>query len=229
MSMPIDTKALHNFTAKLGYDFADKSWLERAVRHASLDVDNDNEHLEFLGDRVLGLVIAEDLLSRYSGESEGDLARRLGQLVSRKTCAQIAKTIDLGAIIQADKAAMSNTGMTDNILANACEAVLAAVYFDGGLEAARQVIMTHWAPHYDKQVEAPIDHKSALQEWTMKRGQPLPDYEIIDQQGPAHAPEFTVIVRTQEAQAVAKGKSRRMAEQLAAADCLKQMTSKGQN
>ena len=157
------------------------------------------------------------------------MARRLGQLVSRKTCAQIAKAIDLGSIIQADKAAMSHTGMTDNILANACEAVLAAVYFDGGLEAARRVIMTHWAPHYDKQVEAPIDHKTALQEWTMKRGQPLPDYEIIDQQGPAHAPEFTVIVRTQEAQAVAKGKSRRVAEQLAAADCLKQVTLKGQS
>jgi len=227
--MPIAAKALNNFTAKLGYDFDDKAWLERAVRHASLDVDDDNEHLEFLGDRVLGLVIAEDLLARYGDESEGDLARRLGQLVSRKTCAQIAKAIDLGSIIQADKAAMSHTGMTDNILANACEAVLAAVYFDGGLEAARRVIMTHWAPHYDKLVEAPIDHKTALQEWTMKRGQPLPDYEIIDQQGPAHAPEFTVIVRTQEAQAVAKGKSRRVAEQLAAADCLKQVTLKGQS
>lgn len=227
--MPIAAKALNNFTAKLGYDFDDKAWLERAVRHASLDVDDDNEHLEFLGDRVLGLVIAEDLLARYGDESEGDLARRLGQLVSRKTCAQIAKAIDLGSIIQADKAAMSHTGMTDNILANACEAVLAAVYFDGGLEAARRVIMTHWAPHYDKLVEAPIDHKTALQEWTMKRGQPLPDYEIIDQQGPAHAPEFTVIVRTQEAQAEAKGKSRRMAEQLAAADCLKQVTLKGQS
>ncbi len=227
--MAINPKALEKFTAKLGYAFTNGAWLERAVRHASLDVDDDNEHLEFLGDRVLGLVIAEDLLARFADESEGDLARRLGQLVSRKTCAEIARTIDLGAIMQADKAAISNTGMTDNILANACEAVLAAVYFDGGLEAARQVILAHWAPHYDKQVEAPIDHKSALQEWTMKRGQALPEYEIIDQQGPAHAPEFTVIVRTQEAQASAKGKSRRIAEQLAAADCLKQISLKGQN
>ncbi len=222
-------KTLEKFITKLGYSFADMGLLTRALRHASLDVEDDNEHLEFLGDRVLGLVIAEDVMRRYPHEKEGDLARRLAQLVSRKICAEVAKAMDLGSVMQADKGARTQAGMTTNILANACEAVLGAIYLDGGLGAAHDVIMAHWAPHYDKQVEAPMDHKTALQEFTMKRGQSLPHYEIIDRQGPAHAPEFTLEVRTDTAKAQAKGGSRRLAEQLAAADCLKQLTAKGQS
>ena len=220
------TPTLDAFSQKLGYPFSDTALLQRALRHASLDVDDDNERLEFLGDRVLGLAIADELLRRYPQENEGALARRLAQLVSRKTCALIAKSWNLQKVLQADSGAsgVSGAAMTENVLANGCEAVLGAIYLDGGLDKAAEIIIRHWQPYFSQQSDVPIDHKSALQEWTMKRGQDLPSYEIIDRQGPDHAPQFKVRVTTQQAASEASGKSRRLAEQLAAAACLKQLT-----
>ena len=215
------SSSLQVFCQTLGYTFQDGSLLARALRHASLDHDDDNERLEFLGDRVLGLAIADALLTRYPDENEGALARRLSQLVSRKTCAKIARTIKLQSVLQVDKGAQQ--AMTDNILADGCEAVLGAVYLDGGLAAVTRLIGGHWETYFDAQNDVPIDHKTALQEFVMKRGQDLPAYEIIDRTGPDHAPEFNVRVSTQEAQAQATGKSRRLAEQLAAAACLAQL------
>ena len=212
------------FCKTLGYQFKDSALLTRALRHASLDREDDNERLEFLGDRVVGLVIADALLVRYPDEKEGALARRLSQLVSRKTCAKVASALNLQSVLQADKGAQD--AMTENILANGCEAVLGAVYLDAGLTATTEVILAQWAPYFHEQSDVPIDHKTALQEFVMKRGQDLPAYEIIDRTGPDHAPEFNVRVRTQSAQAQATGKSRRLAEQLAAAACLAQLVVK---
>ncbi len=162
--------ALRQFLAGLDYSFADEALLHRALRHASLDVEDDNEHLEFLGDRVLGLVIAEELLARYPQEKEGDLARRQAELVSRRICAEIAAEVNLDAVIRCDPGQRGGGGApARNILANGCEAVLGAVYLDGGLQAAAKVILALWRARLDAQTAAPIDAKTELQEWAMKR------------------------------------------------------------
>ena len=216
----MDTE-LRQFLAALDYSFADQRLLHRALRHASLDVDDDNEHLEFLGDRVLGLVVAEELLARYPREKEGDLSRRQAELVSRRICAEIAAEINLEAVIRCD---LGQRGGGDaparNILANGCEAVLGAIYLDGGLPAAAKVILALWRARLDAQTVAPVDAKTELQEWAMKRKYAMPAYEIVSQTGPAHAPTFYVSVTVSGVTAQGEGASRRLAEQAAAAKCL---------
>ena len=211
---------LRDFQVQLGYRFADQALLERALRHASLDVEQDNEQLEFLGDRVLGLVVADYLVKTHADEHEGDLARRHAQLVSRKTCASIAADLGLAAVLKTDEGIRQKDDVPRNVLADGCEAVLGAVYLDGGLEAAQQIIMTLWQDVLAAQTEAPIDNKSALQEWLMQRGKPLPEYEIVDRSGPDHEPEFTVAVSSDIGAAQGIGASRKLAEQRAAAALL---------
>ena len=215
------------FLSRLGHDFANADLLARALRHASLDVDEDNETLEFLGDRVLGLVIAQYLFETYPSEPEGSLSRRLGQLVSRRICAAIAADIGLAGVLQTDQSRdrqAKQHKMTQNILADGVEALLGAVYLDGGLGAAQAVIYRLWQPYFAGQVDVPVDSKTALQEYLMKRGEALPHYEITDRIGPAHAPEFTVTVMAGKISMSANGHSRRQAEQNAAAQCLAALT-----
>ena len=213
--------ALRQFLARLDYSFADEALLHRALRHASLDVEDDNEHLEFLGDRVLGLVIAEELLTRYPQEKEGDLARRQAELVSRRICAEIAGEVNLDAVIRCDPGQRGGgDAPARNILANGCEAVLGAVYLDGGLQAAAKVILALWCARLDAQTAAPLDAKTELQEWAMKRKHAMPAYEIVSQTGPAHAPTCYVSVTVLSVTAEGEGASRRLAEQAAAAKCL---------
>lgn len=209
-----------DFQARLGYRFTDRALLERALRHASLDVEHDNEQLEFLGDRVLGLVIAAHLLRAHSDENEGDLARRHAQLVSRKTCASIAADLGLAEVLKTDEGIRQKGDVPRNVLADACEAVLGAIYLDAGLDAAQAVILAHWQGYFSAQIDAPIDNKSALQEWLMQRGKPVPVYEIIERSGPDHAPEFTVAVSSEIGAAQGTGASRKVAEQRAAAALL---------
>ena len=211
---------LQDFQVQLGYRFSDQALLERALRHASLDIEQDNEQLEFLGDRVLGLVVADYLVKTHADEHEGDLARRHAQLVSRKTCASIAADLGLIAVLKTDEGIRQKGDVPRNVLADGCEAVLGAVYLDGGLEAAQKIIMTLWQDVFAAQTEAPIDNKSALQEWLMQRGKPLPEYEIVDRSGPDHAPEFTVAVSSDIGAAQGIGASRKLAEQRAAAALL---------
>ncbi|MGI9440762.1 MAG: ribonuclease III [Parvibaculales bacterium] len=209
------------FIARLGYQFASMNLLEQALRHSSLDVDDDNERLEFLGDRVLGLVVAQALIDKYKTESEGRLSRRLGELVSGRICAEVAKDIGLASVIEIDKSRRGGRKtITPNVLADGCEAVLGAIFLDGGLEAARTIILRLWQPHFEAQIEAPIDPKSELQEWLMQRGLDLPLYEITKRSGPAHAPLFEISVTTAQATATGEGKTRRFAEQQAADACL---------
>lgn len=211
---------LTEFQTRLGHAFTDTGLLERALRHASLDVEEDNEQLEFLGDRVLGLVIADHLVAAHVDENEGDLARRHAQLVSRKTCAAVAVEIAVAEVLKTDEGIRQKGDVPRNVLADACEAVLGAVYLDGGLQAAQKIIMTLWQDALAAQTEAPIDNKSALQEWLMQRGKPVPSYEIIDRSGPDHAPEFTVAVTSEIGAAQGTGPSRKLAEQRAAAALL---------
>lgn len=208
------------FQKKLGYQFNDEQHLHRALRHASLNVDTDNEALEFLGDRVLGLAISDILVSRYPHEKEGLLARRLNQLVSGQTCAKIARHWQLQEIIKTDSGIQKREEIPEAILADACEAVLGAVFLDGGLQPAADLVATHWKDLLDAQAEAPKDSKSALQEYLAKRGHDLPSYKIVESTGPAHAPHFIVEVSSILGAARGGGGSRKQADQEAAAALL---------
>lgn len=208
--MPRKPPPLDALEAALGHRFGDPALLREALTHSSARATASNERLEFLGDRVLGLVIAEALIDRHPGESEGRLAPRLNALVSRETCAAIAERLDLGAhIVMARAEAHSGGRRKPALLANAAEAVIAAVYLDAGPEEARRFILRHWAHLFQAQTDAPVDPKTALQEWAQARGRPLPVYETVAQDGPDHAPRFTVRVTLDDgrcAEAVASSK-----------------------
>ncbi|MEM9472230.1 MAG: ribonuclease III, partial [Pseudomonadota bacterium] len=209
---------------RLGYVFQDEQLLERALTHASgakSKIAGSNERLEFLGDRVLGLVVAQILYEQHDDVPEGDLARMLNMLVRRQTCAKVGDALGIpDALVLAGKGD-KRTVVTDNIVGNACEALIAAVYLDGGLEAARTVISEHWAGFLKRAPDMRKDAKSSLQEWAAARSLPAPYYETIDTTGPDHAPQFTVEL-TVEGRKPARGMSstRRTAEQVAATEFL---------
>jgi ribonuclease-3 len=189
---------------RLGYAFEDPSRLERALTHASAGDGSarvgDNERLEFLGDRVLGLLTAERLIALDPEASEGDLAPRLNALVDRAACAAAARRMDLGPALRLSGGESRAGGRDkDRILAGAAEAVMAAVYQDGGLDAARAVYDRFWAQAYAellarRDAPRPKDPKTLLQEWSQGRGRPIPRYRVLDRTGPDHAPLFTVEV-----------------------------------
>lgn len=208
----------------IDYHFHDKSRLKLALVHSSTNRRQkdgqaiDNERLEFLGDRVLGLVIADLLLKRFPKDREGDLARRHTALVRKEALARVAEAIRLGDCIDMLDAEAA-TGGRENpaILANACEAVIAALFLDGGLETVQKFIHTYWNDILEEDTTPPQDNKTALQEWAQGRGLPLPIYKTVTQDGPAHAPmfEIEVIVKNHTPQR-AHGTSKRKAEQAAA-------------
>lgn len=204
----------------LGHKFADEGLLHRALRHASLNVEADNEAFEFLGDRVLGLAISQILVSRHAEEKEGALARRLNQLVSGKTCAQIARQWNLAAVLKTDAGIKKRDDVPDAILADACEAILGAVFLDAGFDVAAKLIEHHWNDILAAQAEVPVDSKSALQELLAKQNHDLPVYEIVEQVGPAHAPVFVIEVKTALGLARGQGGARKLAEQNAASALL---------
>lgn len=199
--------------AKLAYQFQDAALLVKALKHPVVNSAEHNENIEFLGDRVLGLVIAEYLFQRHQTEPEGELARRLAFLGSGELCGQIASTWQLPELVN-----ISSELFTDRVLANYCEAIIGAIYLDGGFSAVRAVILHQWRHVLDD--APPVDAKTVLQEWAMKKGVGLPLYERLKEEGPPHAPEFTYRVSIEGVGAAeAKGPSRRKAEQ-AAARCL---------
>lgn len=219
--------AVEALKARLGHAFRDDGLLERALTHASVGGGGgrvrDNEVLEFIGDRVIGLLAADKLAAMDPRAAEGELAPRLNALVSREACARVARGVELGAALRLAPSETKTGGRDkESILAGACEAVMAAVYQDGGLEAARDVFLRLWAALFDEvSAPRPRDPKTALQEWAQGRGKPLPTYAVTDRRGPDHAPTFTVAVAVQGlAPAAAQGRSRQEAEKAAAAALL---------
>lgn len=210
----------------LGYRFNSPVLLERALTHSSARGANlrprDNERLEFIGDRVLGLAIAELLGERLPEAREGELAKKFNQLVRRETCALVARRLDLGSyLILSDSEDDSGGRSKDTILADAMEALLAAVFMDGGFEAARGLIRGLWDSASGELPAQVQDAKSALQEWAQGQGLPLPKYSEIGRTGPDHAPEFISQVRVEGHEpARGTGASKRTAEQSAAAAVL---------
>lgn len=185
---------------KLRYVFKDRTYLETAMTHPSALNGDDrphhsNQRLEFLGDRVLGLVIAERLYERRPGESEGDLAPRLNRLVNKGACANAARRMGLGEFLILGVSERGSGGADkDGILGDLCEAVIAALYLDGGLKVARGFIERAWAEQFANPQARIKDTKSLLQEWAQAQGYPLPSYDVIERSGPDHAPVFKVQV-----------------------------------
>ncbi|RED50891.1 ribonuclease III [Aestuariispira insulae] len=206
--------------ARLGHEFENVERLEQALTHRSASHGQDigYERLEFLGDRILGLCIADMLMQAFPEEPEGALSRRLNALVRQETLAEIAAEIGLNDYLRLGKAE-EESGASDNpaILADVCEAVIAALYRDSGLDASRRFIKRYWEKRLEKSSRPPKDAKSSLQEWAMARKIPLPEYETIEKEGPDHAPVFTIQVSVRGKEpAQATGDSKRSAEQKAA-------------
>lgn len=208
------------FQDRLGYVFTRPELLVRALTHGSISSSTraDNQRLEFLGDRVLGLVMASALLEADKDATEGQLAPRFNALVRKETCADLARQVDLGTVLKLGRSEMMSGGRRKQaLLGDAMEAVIAAIYRDGGFDAAQEVILRLWGARI-YQVEADArDAKTALQEWAQARGQKPPAYELVSRSGPDHAPVFTIVVRlTDGREARATAGSKRQAEQSAA-------------
>ena len=211
--------------AKLGHKPVNPGLFERALTHASQSEDN-YERLEFLGDRVLGLTIADWLYGLFPDEPEGKLSRRLNVLVSRETCAAIARELGLAPHLRLGKQALADGAFeSDNILGDAVESLIGALWLDGGLEAARRFIRAAWADRVDSGDKAPKHPKSALQEWAAANNRKPPAYELMERSGPHHAPTFVVKVSIRGAgEAEAEGLSKQEAETAAAGALLEKLT-----
>jgi len=209
--------------ARLGYKFADPELLDKALTHSSAiapakRVLQSYQRLEFLGDRVLGLVVADMIYRRFPKATEGDLSRSLNALVRKETCAAIAREIDLGdEIVLGDSEARTGGADKDAILGDAIEAVLGAVYIDGGLGPAFAIIERLFGEHMGQSGTERADAKTTLQEWAQGRGLEPPVYTQVERRGPDHAPEFTISVKLGEyAPLTATGPNKKIAEHKAA-------------
>ena len=217
------SKGHSKLEARLGYKFADPELLDRALTHSSAiaparRVEQSYQRLEFLGDRVLGLVVADMLYRRFPRATEGDLSRSLNALVRKETCAMIARELDLGSEINlGESEARSGGAEKDAILGDVMEAVLGALYIDGGLGPAFEIIERLFGEHAGQSASERADAKTTLQEWAQGRGLEPPAYVEIERTGPDHAPEFTIAVRLNGYEPLtATGPSKKLAEHKAA-------------
>lgn len=218
---------LRAFETRIGHEFSRPELLIRALTHGSVSspTRSDNQRLEFLGDRVLGLVMATALLEHDVMASEGQLAPRFNALVRKETCADVARQFDIGSVLKLGRSEMMSGGRRKQaLLGDAMEAVIAAVYRDAGFEVADRLIRRLWGDRISHVEADARDAKTALQEWAQARGERPPAYDEMARTGPDHAPVFTIVARLQngsEAQATAG--SKRQAEQAAASALLEQL------
>ena len=222
--------AIAELERRIAYTVADRDLFERSLTHASVGKGTgkvrDNERLEFLGDRVLNLIVAEQLMALRPEASEGELSKLMNQLVNYRACAEAGRRAGLRDALRLDASA-SKVGARDNdrVLGDACEALIAALYLDGGLPQARQFVLTFWDAAFATTDHPAKDAKTLLQEWAMARGLATPDYRVVDQQGPAHEPLFTIEASLPGlAPATAQAGSKRDAEKLAAGRLLDHLT-----
>ena len=181
---------------KISYIFENKNIIKRALTHKSAGISEHNEQYEFLGDRVLGLIISEILILKYIDLSEGNLDKIFSTLVNKDKCAEVATHIGLGEYLILGKTEIASEGKYKfGILADACEALIASIYLDGGYSAAQDFINNNWLKSINSIDINFKDPKSALQEWSLKKYKKLPDYKVAKQEGPAHSPTFTVKVQ----------------------------------
>jgi ribonuclease-3 len=209
-----------NLEKKINYKFKDKKLLVKSLTHKSYDKINNNEKIEFLGDRVLGLIIAKKLLEIYPEEKEGILDKKFASLVNKKTCLQIANNISLEKYILTFNPKNKKIKVEDKVIADCCEALIGAIYLDKGFTAVENFILTFWSKNIKESVITQIDAKTKLQEYSLKKFKKLPTYKIISNTGPRHKPIFKVAVKLPNTKFyIGQGTSKKDAEQNAAIIC----------
>ena len=210
-----------NLEKKIKISFKNKSLLVKSLTHKSYDKKNNNEKIEFLGDRVLGLVMAKKLLEIYPNEKEGILDKKFASLVNKKTCLEIAKKIELDKYILTFNLRNKKNLIEDKVLSDSCEALIGSIYLDQGFQIVEKVILNLWSDQIKKSIVTHIDAKTKLQEFSLKKFKKLPIYKVISNTGPKHKPLFKVGVKLQDTKFyVSQGKSKKDAEQNAAVLCL---------
>ena len=210
-----------NLEKKIKVKFKDTELLIKSLTHKSYDRLNNNEKIEFLGDRVLGLVIAKKLLEIYPDEKEGILDKKFSSLVNKKTCLSVAKNIELYKYILIFNPKNKSVKIEDKVISDSCEALIGAIYLDRGFNIAEKVILELWYEYIKNSVITQIDSKTKLQEFSLKKFKKLPTYKIISNTGPRHKPIFKVGVKLPNSKYyIAIGKSKKDAEQNAAVLCL---------
>ena len=215
-------KNYQSLEKKINIKFKNTNLLIQSLTHKSHNSLKNNEKIEFLGDRVLGLVIAKKLLEIYPDEKEGILDKKFASLVNKRTCLEIAKNINLEKYILTFNPNNKKIKIEDKIISDCCEALIGALYLDKGLNITEKIILDLWKNHIKKSVVTQIDAKTKLQELTLKNFKKLPIYKLISNTGPRHKPLFKVGVKLPNTKYfIALGKSKKDAEQNAAIECLK--------
>ena len=204
------------------YNFKDKDLLDRALTHKSFNNQTNNEKLEFLGDRVLGLVISKKLLDKYPDEKEGIIDKKFANLVNKRTCVDIAKKLDIRKHLYLGSSHKNLERSADKIVSDTLEAIVGAIYLDGGLKSAEKFIFKQWESYIDKSVVTLIDSKTKLQEYSLKKFKKLPKYTFFKKSGPQHKPLFkTEVEIPQSKKIIGIGSSKKNAQQNAAAKLIK--------
>ena len=201
---------------KIKINFKNKNLLIKSLTHKSYDKENNNEKLEFLGDRVLGLIISKNLLKFFPNDKEGDLDKKLASLVNKNQCAKIAKDINLQDYILI-KNTQNNTNIENKVLSDCLESVIGCIYLDQGLDIAEKFIIKNWRKYLNKSLITERDSKTKLQEYSLKNYKLLPVYKLLDNKGPRHKPLIKVSVKIKDSKnIIATGNSKKEAEQKAA-------------
>ena len=215
-------KSIKSLENEINYFFKDKDLLNRALTHKSYDNKDNNEKLEFLGDRVLGLIISKKLLEKYPDEKEGIIDKKFANLVNKKTCVKIALRIDLKKYLFLGSSHKNLERSADKIASDCLEAIVGAIYLDGGLRSAEKFILNFWEKYIDQSIITLIDSKTKLQEYSLKKYKKLPKYTFFKKTGPQHKPLFKTEVEIPESKKiVGTGSSKKNAQQNAAEKLVK--------
>ena len=214
-------KNIQQLEKKIGIQFKEQNLLLKSLTHKSFDSKNNNEKLEFLGDRVLGLVISKKLLEIYPNEREGILDKKFASLVNKKTCLKISKDIGLENYVLTLNSSKSNNNIEDKVLSDCCESLIGAIYLDKGFNVVEKFILNLWKDLIKDSVITQVDAKTKLQEYSLKKFKKLPIYRLLSNTGPRHKPIIKVSVKIHSSKNfIAEGKSKKIAEQNAAILCL---------
>ena len=213
---------LNNLEKKLNVNFKNKNLLIRSLTHKSFDSKNNNEKLEFLGDRILGFVIAKKLLELYPNDKEGILDKKLASLVNKKMCFSVCESFELEKYIKTNSSNKKNYKIENKIISDACEAIIGAIFLDQGIKVVERFILDLWHEHINNTTQTKVDSKTRLQEFSLKKFKKLPIYKLIENSGPRHKPIFKIEVKIKNTKStVGKGFSKKDAEQNAATQLLK--------
>tara|TARA_Y200000002_G_scaffold382497_1_gene399757 strand:+ start:1889 stop:2551 length:663 start_codon:yes stop_codon:yes gene_type:complete len=209
---------------KLKIKFKNKKLLHQSLTHKSYDKNNNNEKLEFLGDRILGFVIANRLIELYPNDKEGALDKKLASLVNKKKCFEVCEFLNLNKFIKTSTSSTNNNNIETKIISDACEAIIGAIFLDQGIKVAEQFILDLWSSELKKSIIMKIDAKTRLQEFSLKEFKVLPVYKLIASKGPNHKPIFKIKVKIKNSEAeFGIGSSKKIAEQNAANKLLKKI------